>query len=102
MTWIEVIAELHRWLEDPSQLSDDGLDAPTRKVIVKAIALAQRLQSVAERWPVSVVPGANGGIVFERRGGADATSIHLWEDGHVERIEFVDGKVAFRAPIEIE
>ena len=34
--------------------------------------------------PTSVVPDANGGIVFERRRNNLSEVLHVWDDGKVE------------------
>ena len=65
-TWKEVDALLHKWLGDPEQLADDGIDAPTRGLIASAIQFHREFQPFP---PTSIGPTPEGGISFEWRRG---------------------------------
>ena len=76
------------WGSNPNQLADDGVDPPSRETIDRAISLAKRFQQRGFPPPDSVVPDANGGIVFERREQDIAEVLHIWDDGTAEYQQF--------------
>jgi hypothetical protein len=76
------------WAFEPGQFDEEGIEPPTRQVIVKAIELAKRLQDMGLAPPDFVVPDPNGGIVFERRENGVSEVFHVWEDGTVEYQRF--------------
>lgn len=96
--WRKVINEpLIDWLEDPSQLEDEGIEAPTvahiKFVSEYAMCLRDRFG-----WPppLRVVPSGDGGIVFELKSGPYFQSIEFDEDGTIELITFKDSKLVSR------
>lgn len=80
--------QLIEWGWNPSALSDDGIDPPSRDVIQRAIQLAHDLRDGGIRAPDRVVPDPNGGIVFELRRGDICELIHIWDDGTMEYRRF--------------
>lgn len=85
VAWERVIDDtLIAWGCDPSHLEDEGIDPPSRETIYRAILLAQAYRDEGRPSPDSVVPDANGGVVFERREGSISEVLHVWEDGTIE------------------
>lgn len=83
--WQDVIDhKLIEWGRNPQQLEDDGVVSPCNDVVRLAIWLSRDMQQRGFPPPSSVVPDANGGIVFEHRQGRVAEIFHIWEDGAVE------------------
>lgn len=80
--------KLIEWGRDLGQLADDGVDPPTGDTISRAIELAQSWKNAGMTPPQTVVPDANGGIVFERRYDGRAEVLHLWDDGTLEYQQF--------------
>ncbi len=87
------------WLRDPHQLEDEGVEPPGRQTIETAIRLAQDSQQRGLPPPSSIVPDPNGGIVFERREGATAEVLHIWDDGSVEYQRFQGTRLVERRPL---
>ncbi len=87
--WQELIdRKLIEWGRDPSQFDDEGVEPPSREIIRLAIALAEQFRDDGLTPPDSVVPDANGGIVFERRENDVSEVFHVWDDGTVEYQRF--------------
>ena len=82
--------KLMEWLRDPSQLEDDGVDAPDGAIIRLSIDLAEQYRDDGRPAFDSIVPDPNGGIVFERRENDITEVIHVWGDGTIER-QLFDG-----------
>jgi hypothetical protein len=94
--WKRIIDKLKEWQKDSSCFDDEDYEPPGSDVIAEAIELAIEFRNAQWFPPHSVVPDAGGGIVFERRNGADSQKIHLWSDGPVEYIEMRNHKVVDR------
>ena len=83
--WQELIDhKLIEWGRNPSQFDDEGVEPPSGEIILQAIELAEQFRDKELTPPDSVVPDANGGIVFERRGGDVSEVFHVWDDGTIE------------------
>ncbi len=80
--------QLIEWGRDPSQLTDDGVDAPTEATISRAFDLARKCRDVGFPPPTAVFRDSNGGIVFERRDGEYTSVVHFWDDGTGESMMF--------------
>ena len=94
--WKRIIDRLREWQKDSSYFDDEDYEPPRSDVIAEAIELAIEFRNANWFPPHFVVPDAGGGIVFERRNGADSQKIHLWSDGPVEYIELRNHKVVYR------
>jgi hypothetical protein len=89
--WRDLIEHtLERWLQNPDQLADEGVDAPSRTILRLAIDYAERLQEGGVPPPDTIVPDASGGIVFERRQNGAAAVLHFWDDGEID-FQLFDG-----------
>ena len=98
--WQRLIdAKLLQWLRDPSQLEDDGTDAPTPTIVRLSLDLAERFREEGLPAPDSIVPDPNGGIVFERREGDVSEVLHVWDDGLAEYMRFHGTQLAERQPL---
>ena len=87
--WQRLIDDkLMKWLHDPSQLDDDGVDAPTGTILRLVIDHAERFRDQALPPPDSIVPDCNGGVVFERREDDVVEVFHFWQDGTLEYQQF--------------
>ena len=91
---------LMNWLRDPSQVEDEGIDAPSGTILRLSMDLAERFRDKGFPSPDSVVPDPNGGIVFERREGDMSEVFHIWDDGSVEYMRFQGTHLMERSPIE--
>lgn len=85
--WSDVCDTLLKWLADPLDLEDDGIDAPTEELIESALAFSSFF-GLRENNPVpaptSVAPTPDGGISFEWRMGADLEIAEIVEVGKAE------------------
>ena len=87
--WQDLIDQkLIEWGRDPSQLADEGVEPPSGETIRIAFEWANRFSKNGLPPPDSVVPDANGGIVFERREKDVSEVLHVWDDGSVEYQRF--------------
>ena len=87
-SWGKVIDKLLRWLLDTSELEDEGVEAPSIETVRNSLILAEHSRAMDFPSPDSVVPDANGGIVFERRECDVREVFHVWDDGSVEYRRF--------------
>ncbi|NQT41347.1 MAG: hypothetical protein HQ581_27915 [Planctomycetes bacterium] len=100
--WKRVIDDqLIEWGMDPDQLEDEGIEAPSRKIISRAWDLARRMRDGGAPPPLRVVPNGDGGITFEWKDGPVFETIELEDDGSIEIIKFVDSEVVSRHSILI-
>ncbi len=90
---------LFDWWQDPAQLEDDGLTAPTQERIEDAVKIACKLRDAGWPPPRRIVSDGDGGIVFEYREGSDSASLCISEDGSVEFIAFSNGSLLSRRQI---
>jgi hypothetical protein len=91
--------QLIEWGWDADQFEDEGIEPPTRDTIQLAIAVAEKLRDAGLAAPNSVVPDANGGIVFERRETDLAEVFHVWDDGTIEYQCFRGTRLIERRPL---
>lgn len=99
-TWQKLIDyQLIEWGWNPEQFADEGIDPPTRDTVQLAIGLAESLRDAGLAVPSSVVPDANGGIVFERREKDLAEVFHVWDDGTIEYQCFHGTRLIERRPL---
>ena len=98
--WQQLIDyRLIEWGWSSDLLDDDGVEPPCRETITRAIELAQRFRSEGFPPPDSVVPDANGGIVFERRELDVTEVIHIWGTGDAEYQQFQGTRLVERTPL---
>ena len=91
--------QLIEWGWNTEDFDDEGIEPPTRDTIQLAIALAEGLRDNGLIAPDSVVPDANGGLVFERRENDVAEVFHVWDDGTVEYQCFHGTRLIERQPL---
>lgn len=95
--WRQIIEQkLLVWSRDPQQLRDEGIEAPSLQILRTAIRLSVVLRDDGYPPPDSVVPDANGGIVFEYGNGEESEAIHVWDDGTIEWFGFRGTKITRR------
>ena len=98
--WQQLInQQLIEWGRDAGQFEDEGVEPPTRATVQRAIDVARKLSDAGLPAPNSVVPDANGGIVFERREKDCVAVIHVWDDGMVEYQRFHGTRLIERRPL---
>ena len=98
--WHQLIDyRLIEWGCNSDPWNDEGVDPPSPETITRAIELAQRLQAKGLPAPDSVVPDANGGIVFERREQGISEVVHIWSDGSTEYQQFDGTRLVERTPL---
>ena len=88
--------KLLAWLNDPRQLADEGIDAPTQTIIRLAIDFAERWRDEGRVPPDQIIPDPNGGIIFERKDGQITEAMHVWDDGQIEYFRFRGTKLEIR------
>jgi hypothetical protein len=81
------------------QIDDEGVSPPSRAIVQIAIQLAERFRDAGFLPPSSVVPDANGGIVFERREENTTEVFHIWDDGEIEYQRFEGSRLVERRPM---
>lgn len=100
--WQRVIDKtLTMWLRDPSELEDDGIDAPSGAIVRLSLDLADSCMESDLAAPDRIVPDPNGGIVFERREGNVSEVLHVWDDGSVEYMKFDGAQMIDRGPFPV-
>ena len=101
--WQELIDhKLIEWGRNPSQFDDEGVEPPSGEIIRLAIGLAEKFRDDGLTPPDSVVPDANGGIVFERRESDVSEVFHVWDDGTVEYQCFQGTRLVERGALQVE
>lgn len=97
MEWDNVIDDqLTWWGINPSQLEDDGIDAPSREIIGLACRVAYAMRDGDTPPPLRVVPDGDGGIVFERKDGPTFQTIEIAKDGSIEMFTFENSRLVSR------
>ena len=100
MGWQKVIDDrLIEWGKDPSRLEDDGIEAPSRPIIVLACRVARVMRDAGKPPPLRVVPDGDGGIAFEWKDGPASHAIEIEEDGSIEMITFENYRLVSRQRI---
>ena len=98
--WQQLIDyRLIEWALNPNQFDDEGVEPPSRETIARAIKVAERFQSQGFPAPDSVVPDANGGIVFERREQEVKEVLYIWSEGGAEYQQFHGSRLVERTPL---
>lgn len=90
---------LIHWIENPNDLEDEGLDAPSPQILEKALRVAERMRNEGFPQPTEIVRDPNGGIVFERNLPDESLVVHLWDDGAIERMRFQGSSLIERESI---
>lgn len=88
--------KLLEWLREPEQLADEGVDAPSPRIVRLATDYAEKFRDEGCPPPASIVPDANGGVVFERRQNGDSEVVHFWDDGIIELLLFCGSRLIWR------
>lgn len=88
---------LVEWGRDPTPLDDDGVKAPTGRVIRWAIEIARNLAEREAPAPTRVVPNGDGGIVFELTHRGSCESIEIESDGTAFHSVFFGSRLIHRA-----
>lgn len=95
--WQDLIDhKLIEWGRSPDRFVDENVEAPSGTTIRQAIELAEQFRDQGFIPPDSIVPDANGGIVFERRENGESEVFHVWDDGNVEYQRFVGTRLVER------
>lgn len=95
--WKDAIdRKLIEWARDPSQLEDDGIEAPSREIISLACQFAIFMRDDAQPAPLRVVPDGDGGITFERKEGSLFEKIEIEQDGTIEHLRFINCRLVSR------
>lgn len=99
--WRIVINEpLIDWGRDPSQLEDEGIDAPSKSVIDFANQLALILRDEGSPAPNRVIPSGDGGIVFKWSTGNRLETLEIHADYSIEFIVFHGSEIITRQKIQ--
>jgi hypothetical protein len=99
--WQQVIDQLLRWYSSPRYFKDEDFEAPSPSALWRAMNWAVCLRDPVEgfRAPESLVPLAEGGVVFEWLETRRQRMIFIRNDGDDEVLQLIDGKVAERSSI---
>ena len=84
VAWQEVIEQLAAWARDPEQLSDEGIEAPSDRMLRLALDVVAVLRERNVESPDRVIPNGDGGIVFRWRSRDFTWSLELDADGSME------------------
>lgn len=95
--WQQLIdCKLLEWLHNPGILEDDGVTVPTSTILRLAIDWAEKCRDEGLPAPDSIVPDADGGIVFERHANGDSEVFYIWENGTLEYQRYHDTQLIER------
>jgi hypothetical protein len=98
--WARFIDEqLPAWAENPSQLEDDDLVAPSLTTISRASTIAASLRAQGAPPPTRIVPTGDGGIAFQYEGDPKFVSIEIEPEGPIEILVFNLGRLIYRAEL---
>jgi hypothetical protein len=101
--WQEAIdRRLIEWGRDPTQLEDDGLEAPSISTISLASKVAVSLRDLGCPAPTNVVPDTDRGIVFERREGSTFESFRIMRDGIIDYARLENFHLVERHPLILD
>src|SRR5687768_592431 len=67
--WQQIVRTLEDWLQDPSQLADDGLEPPNGTIIRLGLDISEQMRDRGYPAPDRIVPDPNGGIALEINNG---------------------------------
>jgi hypothetical protein len=94
--WESILDRITGWKQDPGSLEDEGVRAPSSRVLQQAEDFARELHQRRIEAPTVVVPNGDGGVILRWRDGHAQWSIEFEEDGFVESYLVVAGKVQCR------
>ena len=94
--WESILDRMTAWTQDPGSLEDEGVRAPSARVLQQAGDFARELHLRRIEAPAVVVPNGDGGLILRWRDGQAQWSIEFEEDGFVESYLVVAGKVQCR------
>lgn len=87
-SWNKIIDDyLLEWGRDPSSIEDEGILAPSGKVITAACSLSRDLADNGFPSPTRVTPDGEGGVIFEWIGGDHCFRLELAVDGSLDSVE---------------
>jgi hypothetical protein len=95
--WAEARCQLAEWLSDPSKISNEEGEAPSKMMLRIAQATAISLENAQMPAPTAICPDGNGGIAFEWRFGEISQSVEVSPIGDVETIVIQNGRISLRA-----
>ncbi len=95
--WELCISTLVDWSRDPAQLSEDGLDPPSKEAIDKVLAIARAMRDYGSPYPTRIVPDGEGGISFERSVEGTLITYGIAKDGSEELCVFVQCRLVFQS-----
>ena len=64
--WHTFINQMLSWLEDSSELTDEGSDPPSESTILAALSLLVSMREGQMAPPLRITPNGEGGLVLER------------------------------------
>jgi hypothetical protein len=98
--WDMLFGSLYAWLENPAELEDDGISAPSKAVILRAYDIVNLIQAQASQTMPGlipaprIVPTGDGGIALQTGEGSVFQSLEIDADGTVELLLFHDAHLA--------
>lgn len=98
--WRSAILQLLEWLREPSQLEDDGIEAPTGTIIRLALDVAEKHMRLGYVGPDSIAPDPNGGVVFSRTEHGVSELIYVWDDGKIEYMQLKGSELLQRRALQ--
>ena len=97
--WDAVDADLAQWMEDPSQVVDEGAEAPSTGMIRYARWLLKVMRGSMSTAPAAASPDNAGGLTIEFHGPADLAVLAFRRDNCVTWSVFRDGKLVKVQPV---
>lgn len=98
----EIDHRLQAWEQDPDQLQDEGVEAPSREIVRLARRCARHLCERGAPAPSRVVPDGDGGIIFEWLQRPTVESIEIADDEMIEYLRFVESCLVHRQALALD
>lgn len=100
IAWSKLIdGQLASWIEDPAQLEEEDLLAPSPAILRRASLVAASLRDHNTPPPTRIVPTGDGGIALQFEREREFISIEIEPEGPVELLVFEDGCLKHRAAL---
>jgi hypothetical protein len=97
--WEPALAQLRDWKNNPDEVADEGVLAPSATLLASAEDVAEALCTHDIEPPDQILPNGDGGVVFRWRSDGRTWSIEMDVDGSIESLLMVGGRLLWRHSI---